>query len=300
MDFASTSFYIEGGKRFPTIWLDPLHVDGQYILPSYSAIGWKEEPWMIALGYVSSYDDESSALAEVTTPSHPEWTGEYTQIHDVARIHTVFGALSHPLGENIRFGITAGINYLYYRSTNGDLGLSGNAFGAMTKIGILAEPFPEMSIGGTFSVWSRLGFDGAYLAEVYHWTADVPWSAEIGSTCRLSPDVQMMIGVDVRGWSSVHSGLGTELQFHAGCEYDIRSDLTLRCGLFTGNSIVRTFAEHLNETFLTAGCNWTISDAMFVTGTLIDSHLLSTSTEYRTGTGHFRQTIISLGAGYRW
>ncbi|MDZ7260670.1 MAG: hypothetical protein ONB05_00925, partial [candidate division KSB1 bacterium] len=211
--------YFEAGKRFAADWLYDLKWDNQFILPAYATIVKPMKRGSISIGYLNYYSLRRELEMEITTISQPEGTGEMLTATTEMNVHSLFCAGSYCLNPMSNVGLTIGLNYLrhqdkmYHRSI-----AKGQGFGFQLIVGGLLTPIEKLKLGAAFryatginydmkmegrvllvqidvdsSVWgNNPNINASFTTISFPFTAEFPWSLEIGMSYELSGDVNLL------------------------------------------------------------------------------------------------------------
>lgn len=317
------SVYAEFGYRPSTTWIYDITYDGQFILPACISVAIPRDGWNMSFGYMNFFDSRFSiADILITTTDNPDGTGETFDFERSTISHVVFGSINYNLTNILSLGITTGLQYVTAHEELFPIEANGTGVAATLIFGALIKPSPVTTIGAKFSIARTTTMDVQYndngttqliqpdttrpvqfvqLEESYKFTLSSPWTTEIGIAWRCSPSVKFLGSLEYQRWSSVYDTYDNLLQLHFGIAAEITPTTTLRCGLFTQTDPAPTNQPFLNQNFLTAGIEISTSEQWIVSASILDSHLLSSSSavpSFEGSNANFRQTYISMGIGY--
>ena len=117
----------------------------------------------------------------------------------------------------------------------------------------------------------------------------------------VTPAVTILMSTEYQHWSHVSDGWNNLLQLHLGTEIALSEAVSVQAGFFMEDAPEGSGQDYLGERFLTAGLRWTSEDRWMFSANVLDSHLLSNSSNSPFGgtlAENFRQASVSLGVGY--
>ncbi len=320
LDANMVTLYAEAGKRFAADWVDDLEFDGQWIVPGFLAVSFPAGPLGVSLGYANQYDLHLTVPPiPITTPQAPEGTGGFFSAERNLRSSVFFGSLRYGITDGISVGLTAGRTWVSLSDRISNVSAQGNGYGFLLVAGGLAQITPEVSIGAALTTTSRVTVESSYLSPpvleprgadslvyaqlpgTYAFIAAYPWIAEAGGYWKVSRNVECMASIEYQRWSRVDAGFDNLWQIHVGTAISVVPELSLRLGLFTQSDPNESNQSYLNQVFLTIGLEHHFSEHLTLSGSVLDSHLFSTSgllPTFENSSKKFRQTYCAAAAMY--
>lgn len=275
----------EGIWKPGTNWLSGIHYDNLIALPSYVSAGMPLGDLAVELGYCSTYNEkyEIDNIA-VTTEAQPNGTGEYISFTETTRIHTGFGNIRWQATEKLSLGITIGVDFVKQEETFAHLSAKGCAtrlkiIGGMQyhfsdKFGLgLVVNFPcSTSFSLDYSnsgLWvqadSTTGNNRGltyYKIESITSLAKSPLFVEAGASLHILQQVEILASVEYQNWSKAYQGKNDLWQFHIGAVATLLPQLSVRLGYFTDRYPDMSTREYYDQSFLTAGVTFQLSEKL--------------------------------------
>jgi hypothetical protein len=321
INYDELTLYAEFGKRLNTKGLYDFDFDGQFIAPAYVSAAKPFGNWNIGLGYMNYYDLALKNQYKITTIEHPEGTGEFFNSETNIHLYTFFGAGSYSFNEHISVGLTLGLNYLNQYDKIWKSSAEGTGFGALFIFGVLFSPVNNFSIGTNLKFLTDIDYEmklnendiffdpdttyqGNIVArnpEKYPYSADFPWTFEIGINYKPVPFVKLMAMLEYQDWSDVTDYIDNEVQIHLGAEISTFQSLAFRLGYFTMNDMEIFSEEILNQQFLSFGIKWSVNKKIDLSASVMTSNLFDNEEfeeHYGEDEEQFHQTYISAGILY--
>jgi long-subunit fatty acid transport protein len=321
INYDELTLYAEFGKRLNTKWLYDFDFDGQFIVPAYVSAAKPFGNWNIELGYMNYCDLVMNTQSEIRTIEHPEGTGEFYNIEKNINIYTFFCASSYAFNEHISLGLTLGLNYLNQYEKVYKLTAEGNGFGALIIFGVLFSPVNNFSIGTNLKFLTDIDYEMkinendiffdpdttyqgnivAINSEKYPYSANFPWTFEVGINYKPVPFVKLLAMLEYQDWRDVTDNIDNEVQIHLGAEISTFQSLAFRLGYFTMNDMEISSKEVFNQQFLSFGIKWSVNNKINLSASVMTSNLFDNEEfeeYYGEDKEQFHQTYISAGILY--
>ncbi len=270
---------LEFGWRPATQYAYSFDYDKTVLVPSFASVGIPISGGAIEVGYARTYDERfESEPIPITTASQPDGTGQYIRFLNSATTHTGYAAISKSFGESISLGLEAGVDFVRYEASS-TLKLTATGERMRFSAGMLGRISEQLRIGVAVHVAQDIHLKstqgptvlpliqdsssvrpvGTYQRQLPSFSAKTPPRAEIGLSYDISTSVRLLGAAEYEYWSS--KGPYIDLwQYRAGLAASVLPDITVRAGFFTLRSPNAYMKDYLDESFLTAGGSWRVTD----------------------------------------
>ena len=315
-----TTIFFEIGQRLPTTWLGGYDYDGQFLFPTYAAVGFPGKQWILSAGYANQYDlflslEQSLDVAQALAGKSEVFTSERAVV-----VHSFFGSACFRPDTSFALGLTFGVNYLTLSDQPWDASVDGSGVGLFVVAGGEWEIVRSVRLGGTVRLATTIKPSVDYAAAPLtptlprgllktgesqparpSYSACFPFIAELGGAWDAFEWLNLQASVEFQHWSSVSGAYHDQWQVHVGTRVQASPALLFSVGFFTAKEPSVNAGSFLDQNFVTAGVRWVASPRIALDFSILDSHLFENQVPAdSTGTpmNAFHQTHICLGVEY--